>query len=439
MPDSVKDAKEPHSTMVVAFTPPVEHTNSAFHTALAQFDRAVRYLNIDDGVADFLRYPRREFTVNFPVRRDSGKIEMFTGYRVHHSTVLGPSKGGIRYSLAVTPDEIRALAMWMTWKCSLVNIPYGGAKGGVVVDPKSLSQRELENLTRRYAAELIPLINPHSDIPAPDMGTNPQTMAWFMDTYSMNVGYSVPAIVTGKPVNIGGSLGRNQATGRGVITCTIEALRQMGHTNAQDICVAVQGFGNVGSNAALIAYQTGFRVVGASDVTGGTQNPDGLDIPALIAYVAETGGILGFGGGDDISNDELLTLDCDVLIPAAMEDQINEHNAGQIKARLIVEGANGPTSPEADDILRDRGVLLVPDILANAGGVIVSYFEWVQDLQSFFWDETEVNRQLERILVRSYEATASAAEEYDVDMRTAAQVLAIKRVADALAVRGFYP
>ncbi len=426
--------------MVVAFNPVVEQTqHSAFHTALAQFDRAVRYLDISDGVADFLRYPRREFTVNFPVRRDTGDIEMFTGYRVHHSTVLGPSKGGIRYSLGVTLDEVRALAMWMTWKCSLVNIPYGGAKGGVVVDPKSLSNRELENLTRRYAAELIPIIDPHTDIPAPDMGTNPQIMAWFMDTYSMNVGYSVPAIVTGKPVNIGGSMGRNQATGRGVIICALEALRQQGHSDASKIRVVVQGCGNVGSNAALIAYEEGFRVVGASDVTGGTHNPNGLDIPALLAYMAETGGVAGFGGGDDCSNDELLTLDCDVLIPAALEDQINERNAPLIKAKLIVEGANGPTSPEADDILRDRGVLLVPDILANAGGVIVSYFEWVQDLQSFFWDETEVNRQLERILTRSYEATAATAEEHDVDMRTAAQILAIKRVGDAVSVRGFYP
>lgn len=426
--------------MVVAFNPPVEQTtHNAFHMALAQFDRAVRYLNISDGVADFLRYPRREFTVNFPVKRDNGDIEMYTGYRVHHSTVLGPSKGGIRYSLSVSIDEVRALAMWMTWKCSLVNIPYGGAKGGVVVDPKSLSMRELENLTRRYAAELIPIINPHMDIPAPDMGTNPQVMAWFMDTYSMNVGYSVPAIVTGKPINIGGSLGRSQATGRGVVICAVEALRQMGRSDASQIRVAVQGFGNVGSNAALIAYEQGFRVVGAADITGGVQNPNGLDIPALIAYVAETGGIAGFGGGDEISNEELLTLDCDVLIPAAMEDQITERNANDIKARLIVEGANGPTTPEADDILRDRGVLLVPDILANAGGVIVSYFEWVQDLQSFFWDETEVNRQLERILARSYEATAAMSEEHDVDMRTAAQVLAIKRVADALTVRGFYP
>ncbi len=425
--------------MVVAFNPPVAHVNHAYHTALAQYDRAVHYLSISDGVADFLRYPRRELTVNFPVKRDTGKIEMFTGYRVHHNTVLGPSKGGIRYSLGVSLDEIRALAMWMTWKCALVNIPYGGAKGGVVVDPKALSPRELENLTRRYAAELIPLISPHADIPAPDLGTNPQIMAWFMDTYSMNVGYAVPAIVTGKPVNIGGSEGRNEATGRGVITCMVEALRMQGQTNPADIRVAVQGFGNVGSNAALIAHKLGFKVVAVSDVTGGTYNPNGLDVPAVRAYLAETGGIRGFRGGDDITNDDLITCDCDVLIPAAMEDQIHEDNAPRIQASLIVEGANGPTSPEADDILSERGIMLVPDILANAGGVIVSYFEWVQDLQSFFWDEDEVNRQLERILIKSFEATVTTAEEHNVDLRTAAQILAIKRVADAVAIRGFYP
>src|SRR5688572_6964416 len=262
-------AKEPQRIMVVAFPTPVEHVNNAYQTALSQYNRAVRYLNISDGVEDFLRYPRREFTVNFPVRRDNGNIEMFTGYRVHHNTVLGPSKGGIRYSLGVTQDEIRALAMWMTWKCSLVNIPYGGAKGGVVVDPKSLSLRELENLTRRYAAELFPIIDPHTDIPAPDMGTNPQIMAWFMDTYSMTMGYSVPAIVTGKPMNIGGSAGRNEATGRGVITCMVEALKLRGDTNASKLRVAVQGFGNVGSNAASHAYRLGFKVVAVSDITGG--------------------------------------------------------------------------------------------------------------------------------------------------------------------------
>jgi glutamate dehydrogenase (NAD(P)+) len=425
--------------MVVAFNPPVEHANSAYHTALAQYDRAVRYLNISDGVADFLRYPRREFTVNFPVKRDNGKIEMFTGYRVHHNTVLGPSKGGIRYSMSVSLDEVRALAMWMTWKCSLVNIPYGGAKGGVVVDPKALSKNELESLTRRYAAELIPIISPHADIPAPDMGTNPQVMAWFMDTYSMNVGYSVPAIVTGKPINIGGSEGRNEATGRGVITCMVEALKMLGRTSATDTRVAVQGFGNVGSNAAIHADELGFKVVAISDVTGGVYNGKGLDVQALRAYVQETGGVRDFAGGDAISNEELITCKCDVLVPAAMEDQIHEDNAAHIQAFLVVEGANGPTSPEADDILKERGVMLVPDILANAGGVVVSYFEWVQDLQSFFWDEDEVNRQLERILIKSFDATVNAAEEYDVDLRTAAQILAIKRVADAVSIRGFYP
>lgn len=425
--------------MVVALNPQVEHANSPFHTALAQFDRAIRYINIDDGVADFLRYPRREFTVNFPVRRDHGGIEMFTGYRVHHSTVLGPSKGGIRYSLAVSLDEVRALAMWMTWKCALVNIPFGGAKGGVVVDPRTLSARELENLTRRYAAELIPIIDPHTDIPAPDMGTSPQIMAWFMDTYSMNVGYSVPAIVTGKPINIGGSLGRNQATGRGVVTVMMEALRQLGRTDAESTRIAIQGFGNVGSNAALVAWEKGFRIVGISDITGGVQNPSGIDVPALQKYVAKTGGVAGFNGGEPCSNEDLIVMDCDVLIPAALEDQIHEDNARHIRASLVVEAANGPTSPEADDILRDRGIFLVPDILANAGGVIVSYFEWVQDLQSYFWDEEEIFCQLERILARGYEATKATAERHKVDMRTAAQILAIQRVADALATRGFYP
>nr|PZN58310.1 MAG: glutamate dehydrogenase [Chloroflexota bacterium] len=431
--------QEAGSIMVVAFKPEIDHDSSPYQTALAQFDRAIRYLKIDDGVADFLRYPRREFTVNFPVRRDDGSIEMFTGYRVHHNTVLGPSKGGIRYSLAVTMDEIRALAMWMTWKCSLVNIPFGGAKGGVVVDPKTLSPRELENLTRRYAAELIPIIDPHTDIPAPDLGTNPQIMAWFMDTYSMNKGYSVPAIVTGKPINIGGSLGRNQATGRGVITVMMEALRYMGRKDAESTRLAIQGFGNVGSNAALAAHENGFKIVAVSDVYGGVYNANGLDIEALMAYVAETGTVDGFPGGEACTNDEVLTSDCDVLIPAALEDQITARNAGRIKAELIVEGANGPTTPEADDILRDRGVLLVPDILANAGGVIVSYFEWVQDLQSFFWDEDEIYRQLERILTRSFEATVMTAEKHKTDLRTAAQVLAIQRVADALTTRGFYP
>ena len=425
--------------MVVAYNHH-QDTLSVYQTALSQYDRAVSYLNLDDSISEFLRYPRRELTVNFPVKRDDGTVEMFTGYRVHHSTVLGPSKGGLRYSTAVTLDEIRALAMWMTWKCALVNIPYGGAKGGVVVEPKSLSKGELERLTRRYAAELIPLISPHSDIPAPDMGTNPQIMAWIMDTYSMTVGYSVPAIVTGKPVHIGGSLGRNEATGRGVITCMLEALERHGKgKNAADTRLVVQGFGNVGSNAAAHAHSLGFKVVGVSDIYGGLYNPNGLDIPALRNYVAETGALTGSALGDEVTNDELLTLPCDVLIPAAMEGQITENNAGNIKAWMIVEGANGPTTPEADDILNGNGVFLVPDILANAGGVVVSYFEWVQDLQAFFWDEDEIFRQLQRTMARSYDMTEQTSEEYNVDMRTAAQILAIKRVAAALETRGIYP
>ena len=426
--------------MVVSYNPREVNSTGVYETALAQFDRAVSYLNLDDGIAQFLRYPRREFTVNFPVKRDDGHIEMFTGHRVHHSTVLGPSKGGIRYSLAVSLDEIRALAMWMTWKCALVNIPYGGAKGGVLVDPKSLSKGELERLTRRYAAELIPLISPHSDIPAPDMGTNPQVMAWIMDTYSMTVGYSVPAIVTGKPVHIGGSLGRNEATGRGVINVMMEALK--GHSKGQkpqDLKLVIQGFGNVGSNAAAYAHDLGFKVVGVSDVYGGLYNANGLDIPALRNYMAEAGCISGTALGDEVSNDELLTLPCDILVPAAMEGQLTQKNAANVKAWMIVEGANGPTTPEADDILNDKGVFLVPDILANAGGVVVSYFEWVQDLQAFFWDQEEVFRQLQRAMARSYYATEQTAEEFEVDMRTAAQILAIKRVAAALETRGIYP
>lgn len=412
---------------------------SAYQTALAQYDRAVSRLDIDDNVVEYMRWPRREFTVNFPVRRDDGKVEMFTGYRVHHSTVMGPSKGGIRYSLNVTLDEVRALAMWMTWKCSLVNLPYGGAKGGVLVDPKSLSPREREGLTRRYASELIPLISPHSDIPAPDMGTGPQEMAWIMDTYSMTVGYSVPAVVTGKPINIGGSEGRTEATGRGVIICMVEALERRGLMNNSDIKIAIQGFGNVGSHAAAYAHELGFKVVGVTDIDGGIYNSNGLDIPAVRAYYNQNRTLSGFPGADTVTNAELITIECDVLIPAAMEGQITENNAPHLRASMIVEGANGPTTTEADDIINDRGIFLVPDILANAGGVTVSYFEWVQGLQEFFWDADEVYRQLERILVKAYDRTATLAEKSGVDMRTAAQMTAIKRVGDALTTRGFYP
>lgn len=424
--------------MVVSY-PQTSLENDAYKIALEQYDRAVAHANLDDNLVEYMRYPRREFIVNFPVRRDDGRVEMFTGYRVHHSTVMGPSKGGLRYSTAVTLDEVRALAMWMTWKCALVNIPYGGAKGGVVVDPKTLSLGELERLTRRYASELIPLMSPMMDVPAPDMGTNPQVMAWIMDTYSMNIGYSVPAVVTGKPLAIGGSEGRTEATGRGVVVCMLAALKYHGITRAEGVRVIVQGFGNVGSNAAAYAHELGFKVVGVSDVEGGLYNPNGLDIPALLSFQKTTGHLTGFPQAEAVTNDDLLTLPCDVLIPAAMEGMIHAGNAAKIQARFIVEGANGPTTPEADDILNDRGVYIVPDILANSGGVIVSYFEWVQDLQAFFWGKSAVFENLERILTAAYQTTKQTAEQLHLDMRTAAQVTAIQRVANALATRGIYP
>ncbi len=425
--------------MVAALNTHVFEHDSAYQTAIAQYNRAVRYLDIDDGLKEYMRYPRREFIVNFPVRRDDGTVEMFTGYRVHHNTVLGPSKGGMRYSLAVTLDEVRALAMWMTWKCALVNLPYGGAKGGVVVDPKSLSEGELQRLTRRFTSELIPLISPHSDIPAPDMGTNAQVMAWMMDTYSMTVGYSVPAIVTGKPTHIGGSEGRTEATGRGVIICMMAALRNAGIDDVPNTRIVIQGFGNVGSHAALYAHELGYKVVAISDVSGGVYNPNGLNIPELVQYAKQNGSVQNFPEADNITNAELFTLDCDVLIPAAMEGQITQHNAPKIKARFIIEGANGPTTPQADDILTDRGILVIPDILANSGGVVVSYFEWVQDLQALFWDSDEVFRRLRRILEKAYDTTLHTAEQHGIDMRTAAQVTAIRRVANAIMTRGFYP
>jgi glutamate dehydrogenase (NAD(P)+) len=417
--------------------------DATYQTALSQFDRAVQYLNLKDGLSEFMKWPRRELTVNFPVRMDNGEVRVFTGYRIHHNTVLGPSKGGIRYSPHVSQDEVRALAMWMTWKCALVNIPYGGAKGGVIVEPKDLSLNELANLTRRYTSEIILLIGPNIDIPAPDMGTNAQTMAWMMDTYSMTMGYSVPAVVTGKPLNIGGSLGREEATGRGVIVCMLEALRTTGVTrNPKDIAVVVQGFGNVGSNAAQRAYDLGFKIVAVSDVTGGYYNPNGLNITEMREYVKNSPRktLEGYrGSAERVTNAELLELPCDVLIPAAMEGQLTGDNASRVKAKLIVEGANGPTLPEADAIFNERGITVVPDILANAGGVTVSYFEWVQGLQEFFWDEDEVYRRLERILIRAYDEVSQKMDKFGVDMRTAAQITAIDRVAQATLTRGFYP
>src|SRR5579859_2892390 len=414
-----------------------------YQTALHQYDRAVSFLNLPEGLVEFMKWPKRELTVNFPVHLDNGDVEIFTGFRVHHNTVLGPSKGGIRYSSHVNLDEVRALAMWISWKCALVNLPYGGAKGGVIVEPRERSINELANLTPRFTSEIILLIGPQIDIPAPDMGTNAQTMAWMMDTYSMTMGYSVPAVVTGKPLNIGGSMGREEATGRGVIVCMLQALHQDGISHSpRDISVVVQGFGNVGSNAARRAFDLGFKVVGVSDISGGYYNPKGLNIREMADYAAHhpKKSLDGYrGAAEKVSNAQLLELPCDVLIPAALEGQLTGENASRVQAKLIVEAANGPTLPEADDIFRDRGIEVVPDILANAGGVTVSYFEWVQGLQEFFWDEDEVYRRLERILVRAFDDVTHTMETYHVDMRTAAQITAINRVAQATLTRGFYP
>jgi glutamate dehydrogenase (NAD(P)+) len=406
--------------------------------ALRQFHLACERLALKRGVREYLAHPQRELTVNFPVVMDDGSVRVFTGYRVHHSTVLGPTKGGIRFAPQVWLNEVRALAMWMTWKSALNHLPYGGAKGGVACDPRLLSPGELERLTRRYATELSILVGPQSDIPAPDVGTNDQVMAWMMDTYSMHRGYSVPGVVTGKPIVIGGSAGRQEATGRGVMIIARRAARDHGMPFAGGR-VVVQGFGNVGATAARLMGAAGCVIVGLSDVYGGIHNPRGLD-PAIVArYVKEHGRMAGFPGATDVSNQELLELPCEFLIPAAIEGQITAENAPRIQARMIVEGANGPTTPEADAILDERGVLVVPDILANAGGVIVSYFEWVQDLQSYFWSEQEINAYLERLLETSYEKVAALSAAHRVSLRTGALLFAVQRVADALVTRGIYP
>lgn len=417
--------------------PPMGEEN-AYANALAQFEKAISHMKLKKGVADTLRYPKRELSVSFPVLMDNHEINMFRGYRVHHSVVRGPTKGGIRYAPTVTLDEVRALAMWMTWKCALMGLPYGGAKGGVVVDPKALSSRELERLTRRYATEISILMGPESDIPAPDMGTNSQVMAWIMDTYSMHRGFSVPAVVTGKPIEIGGSLGRTEATGRGVAVTMREALKFKG-IGQENVTVAIQGYGNVGSVAARMAHDMGFKVVALSGSRGGIYRGNGLDPAAVDRHAEGAGSMLDFPGADNISNEDLLILDCDVLIAAAVENQITSRNADKIKAKVIAEGANGPTTPEADEILNDRGVFLIPDILCNAGGVTVSYLEWVQDLQSFFWPVEEINLKLEKLMRKSFESVMDCARAHNVSNREAAQILAIQRIADAIMIRGIYP
>ncbi|WP_376795323.1 Glu/Leu/Phe/Val dehydrogenase [Thermogemmatispora sp.] len=409
-----------------------------YEVAVAQFDEAAEILGLSQAMRAILRKPKRELIVNFPVRMDNGDVQMFTGYRVQHNINRGPAKGGIRFSPDVSLDEVRALAMWMTWKCAVVGIPFGGAKGGVVCDPHRLSRHELERLTRRYATEISILIGPNSDIPAPDMNTNPQIMAWIMDTYSMHHGYSVPEVVTGKPLSIGGSEGRLEATARGVQVVTREALLSLGR-QPEGARVVIQGFGNVGGNSARLLQSLGCKIVGLSDISGGVYNPNGIDVTRALRYSQEHGGLRGLPDSEQVTNQELLELPCDVLIPAALENQLTAQNASRVKARLIVEAANGPTTPEADRIFQDRGITVVPDILANAGGVTVSYFEWVQDLQRFFWSEDEINQRLERIMVRSFQAVKERAERQRTSLRMGAYLLAVARVAEATEARGIYP
>lgn len=409
-----------------------------FDIAIEQFNIAADILKLDDGMRARLSSCQRQMTVHFPVQMDDGSVQVLEGHRVQHNRMPGPTKGGIRYHQNVTLDEVKALAMFMTWKCAVVGIPYGGAKGGVKVDAKKLSMRELENLTRRYTSELIPIIGPDTDIPAPDVNTNPQVMAWLMDTYSMNVGHSVPGVTTGKPIVLGGSEGRNEATGRGVVFAIEEAVRDM-QFDLEGARVSVQGFGNVGANAAELISELGARVVAISDSRGGIYNPNGLDVRQVIRYKEETGGLEGFPESDAIAAEDALYIDCEILIPAALENSITAENAGKIKAKLIAEGANGPTTPEADDILYDRGVVLLPDIYANAGGVTVSYFEWVQAMQAFPWTEQQVNERLRLIMSKSYAAMRDTSVAHNVSFRTGAMLRAVDRVAEFTRIRGIYP
>ena len=402
-----------------------------------RFDFAAQKLNLDQGLWKILRYPTREIIVHIPVGMDDGSLEVFTGFRVQHSIARGPAKGGVRYSPDVNLDEVRALASWMTWKCAVVNIPFGGAKGGVICDPKKLSQTELEKITRRYTAELIEFIGPEKDVPAPDMNTNEQTMAWMMDTYSMHMRQTVTAVVTGKPLNIGGSRGRREATGRGVMIVCDEALKKM-NMQPESTRVIVQGFGNVGSNAAQLMARAGYKVIGIGEWDGGLYNKNGINVDELVEYKQRNGTITGFKGAESAATADLLVADCDILAPCATENVITSKNASQIKAKIIAEGANGPTTSVADEILGDKKVFIIPDILANAGGVTASYFEWVQDRQGYFWKESVVNEQLKNILEDSFDAVVQYAETHAVNNRIAAYMLAIDRVAFTIKQRGIY-
>lgn len=408
-----------------------------FEDALKRVDAAADRLNLDKNIYKILRKPKKQVIVSVPVEMDDGSIEVFDGYRVHYNVAMGPAKGGIRFHPNVTLDEVTTLAMWMTWKCAVVNIPYGGAKGGVAVDPKKLSKKEIERLTRRYISEIIDLIGPDVDVPAPDVNTNSEIMGWIVDTYSMHMRRTVTSVVTGKPVFLGGSLGRREATGRGVMFMVREAGRAFG-LPIEKSTVAVQGFGNVGSVAASLIAKQGAKVVALSDVNGGIYNKDGIDVDAALKKVAETGTVTGLEGTQPITNEQLLELNVDYLVPAALENQITEKNADKIQAKIIVEGANGPTTTKADKILNDRGVIIVPDILSNAGGVTVSYFEWVQDREGYFWKESLVNERLEDIMVKAFKDVYGMSKKYNETMRMGAYMLAIKRVADVTKARGIY-
>lgn len=413
---------------------------SLYEQALEVFRQAAKVMQLDPNIQKFLERPQRTIIVEFPVLMDDGRVEMFVGYRCQHSTALGPAKGGIRYHPNVTLDEVQTLAFWMTWKCSLLNLPYGGGKGGVKVDPSKLSKSEIERLSRRFFFEISQFVGPHKDIPAPDVNTNPQVMAWYLDTYSMHVGYTALGVVTGKPVELGGSVGRNEATGRGVAVVAAEACKLLGK-DISKAKVAVQGFGNVGSfSAKILQEEFGAKVVAVSDVSAAYYDPNGINISDLIAYRDSNKGLIeGYPKAQRIKHEELFELDVDILVPAALENSITEENADKIKAKLIVEGANGPVTPEADKILYSKGVTIIPDILANAGGVTVSYFEWVQDLQSFFWDLDDVRNKLAKMMKAAFAEVAKTKEKYNTDFRTAAYIVAIDRVAKAVKLRGIYP
>jgi glutamate dehydrogenase (NAD(P)+) len=411
---------------------------SAWAVAQQQFDLAATKLGLEPGIAAVLREPRRQLTVHFPVRMDDGSTRVFEGHRVQHNLGRGPAKGGIRYHQDVNIEEVKALAMWMSWKCAVMDLPYGGGKGGITVDPKQLSQSELERLTRRFTTEIAVIIGPESDIPAPDVNTNSQTMAWMMDTYSMHVGYTVPGVVTGKPIALGGSQGRNEATARGAVFCIREAAKKI-NLDLKGAKTVVQGYGNAGSIAARLISELGAVVIAVSDSSGGIQNPAGLDLNAVDAHKKKTGSVVGFAGATPVSNQAILEIACDVLIPAALENQITAENADRMKTKIVAEAANGPTTPEADEILFKKGTMVIPDILCNAGGVTVSYFEWVQDLNRDFWEEDEVNIRLEKKMVRAFNEVHEMAASQKSHLRLGAYLLSVKRVADAMTVRGIYP